>query len=127
MDGEPSELFRYLKIRLSPQPYLDFCVPQIDEEAYEAAKMVRKQRKMKQKSTAVEAEGAFFNTDLQGDELSGQGLKMKMVGDEVELCWSTAGEVCLGYKVQKRLARTSSWTTVSSYEKYHRAIGLSHY
>eukprot|EP00613_Pedinella_sp_CCMP2098_P069974 CAMPEP_0171908116 /NCGR_PEP_ID=MMETSP0993-20121228/7561_1 /TAXON_ID=483369 /ORGANISM="non described non described, Strain CCMP2098" /LENGTH=353 /DNA_ID=CAMNT_0012540591 /DNA_START=86 /DNA_END=1145 /DNA_ORIENTATION=+ len=98
--------------------YAPWMVNQIDEEAYEAAKMMRKQRKMRQNKDEVETEGAYFNTDLQADELSGQGLKIKMVGDEVELIWRTAGEVCLGYKVQKRLARTPAWDTVSSYEDW---------
>lgn len=98
--------------------YAPWMVDQIDEEAYEAAKIMRKQRKMKQKLEKIEAEGASFSTDLQADEISGLGLKYKVVDEEVELTWSTAGESCLGYKVQKRAARTDSWIESGSYENW---------
>jgi len=98
--------------------YAPWMVNQIDDEAYEAAKMMRKQRKLKQKAEMVASEGASYSTDLQADEISGQGLKYKVVNEEVELSWSTAGESCLGYKVQKRAARTDQWMDTASYETW---------
>jgi len=99
--------------------YAPWMVDQIDEEAYEAAKMMRKQRKLKQKAEKIASnEGASFSTDLQADEISGLGLKYKVVNEEVELTWSTAGESCLGYKVQKRAARTDQWVEAGSYETW---------
>jgi hypothetical protein len=95
--------------------YAPWMINQIDEEAYEAAKIMRKQRKAAIGRAAVEAEGAVFSTDLQGDELSGQGMKFKFVGDEVELAWKTGGESNnIGYRVQKRAARSTEWVTVAS-------------
>jgi len=92
-------------------------VNQIDEEAYEAAKMMRKQRKAKIAGARRDEQGAYFNADMQADELSGQGLKIKFVDDEVELTWKTGGESNnVGYKIQKRQARSSDWITVASYE-----------
>merc|ERR1711990_979206 len=68
-----------------------------------AAKEMRKMRKQKEKKDMAVVNDAFLSTDLQADELSGQGLKYKFVRDEVELSWSTDMEVdTLGYKVQKR-------------------------
>lgn len=97
--------------------YAPWMVNQIDEEAYEAAKMMRKQRKMKDKADAVEEQGAYFNTDLQADELSGLGLKIKFVNDEVELSWKTGGESNnFGYTIQKRAAGKAEWVTIASYE-----------
>ena len=65
----------------------------------------------------AEEEGAYFSTDLQADELSGLGLKFRFVDDEVELSWKTGGESNnIGYKIQKRLARSADWLTIASYE-----------
>ena len=58
-------------------------VNQVDEEAYLAAKEMRKMRKQKEKKSSVSEEGAIYTSDLQGDELSGQGLKFNFVGEEV--------------------------------------------
>ena len=94
-------------------------VNQIDEEAYMTAKELRKIRKNRAKADVVEKEGAYFTTDLQADELSGLGLSYKLVGEEVELSWSTDQEPDnLGYKVQKRAARSEEWFTVASYEDW---------
>lgn len=65
-------------------------VNQIDEEAYEAAKLFRKQRKLRQKQNAEEEAGATFSTtDLQKSELTGSGLKYRFAGEDVELSWIT--------------------------------------
>jgi len=99
--------------------YAPWMVNQVDEEAYLAAKEMRKMRKQKEKKDMAVVNDAFLSTDLQADELSGQGLKYKFVRDEVELSWSTDMEVdTLGYKVQKRAARSDEWVTVASYEDW---------
>jgi hypothetical protein len=96
--------------------YAPWMVNQVDEEAYEAAKMMRKQRKAKVAGAKVSEEGAYFSSDLQADELSGQGLKIKFVDEEVELNWKTGGESNnFGYKIQKRQARSAEWNTIASY------------
>ena len=63
--------------------YAPWMVNQVDEEAYLAAKEMRKMRKQKEKKSSVSEEGAIYTSDLQGDELSGQGLKFNLVGEEV--------------------------------------------
>lgn len=99
--------------------YAPWMVNQIDEEAYVAAKELRKMRKNAQKAADASKEGAYFTTDLQADELSGLGLNYKLNGEEVELSWSTDTEPDnLGYKVQKRAARSEEWFTVASYEDW---------
>ena len=77
-------------------------VNQVDEDAYNTAKELRKMRKKQEKANAVSNEGAYFSTDLQGDELSGAGLSFKILGDEVELSWSTQSEPDnLGYQEKR--------------------------
>jgi len=99
--------------------YAPWMVNQIDEEAYMTAKALRKIRKSQAKATDVQKEGAYLTTDLQADELSGLGLNYKLIGEEVELTWSTQTEPDnLGYKVQKRAARSDEWFTVASYEDW---------
>ena len=99
--------------------YAPWMVNQVDEEAYNTAKELRKMRKKQEKASAVTSEGAYFSTDLQGDELSGAGLSFKILGDEVELSWSTQSEPDnLGYQVQKRAARSEQWFTVATYEDW---------
>ena len=66
-------------------------VNQIDEEAYLAAKEIRKMRKKREGEKAVMKEGAYLSTDLQAAELSGQGLRYKLVGDEVSGVCSRPG------------------------------------
>ena len=64
------------------------------------------------KEDVVDKEGAYFTTDLQADELSGLGLNYKLIGEDVELSWSTDQEPDnLGYKVQKRAARSPARST----------------
>jgi len=80
---------------------------------------IRKMRKKRENERKVAVEGAFLSTDLQAAELSGQGLRYKLVGDEVELSWSTEDEGNnLGFVVQKRAARSEDWIDVASYEDW---------
>jgi hypothetical protein len=73
-------LFRYNENGVAYAPWM---VNQVDEEAYLAAKEMRKMRKQKEKKDMAVVNDAFLSTDLQADELSGQGLKYKFVRDEV--------------------------------------------
>jgi len=99
--------------------YAPWMENQVDEEAYLAAKGIRAMRKKALKDEAVQQEGAFMSTDLQRDEIAGSGLSYKFIGDEVELSWSTTIETDnVGYKVEKRAARTDEWITVASYEDW---------
>lgn len=99
--------------------YAPWMEQQVDEEAYLAAKGLRAMRKKAERDSQAQDEGAFMSTDLQRDEIAGSGLSYKLLGDEVELSWSTNIETDnVGYKVEKRAARTEDWITVASYEDW---------
>lgn len=124
--AEAAEMVKKVKSNMYNEKgvaYAPWMVNQVDEEAYEAAKYMRKQRKMKEaKERQALNEGvdlAGRGNTLVGDEMSGQGLKYKMVGEEVELSWYTDDEADnLGFKIQKRAARTEDWITVASYQDW---------
>jgi len=124
--AEAAEMVKKVKSNMYNEKgvaYAPWMINQVDEEAYEAAKFMRKQRKMKEaKARMQENEGVDLTgrgNELVGDELSGQGLKYKMAGGEVELSWTTYGEEDnVGFKVQKRAARTDEWLTVASFQDW---------
>jgi len=57
--------------------------------------------------------------DSQAQELSGTGLKCKVIDGAVELEWATKMEKdCAGFVVKRRPAKTDDFTTIQSYEDY---------
>jgi hypothetical protein len=55
--------------------------------------------------------------DPQAQELSGQGLEWKMLGDELELQWATGNEEGnRGFVVTRRKAKEAEWTPVSDWK-----------
>lgn len=55
--------------------------------------------------------------DPQNQELSGQGLRWKLLGDELELTWATgAEENNRGFIVTRRQGKTDMWQSVSDYK-----------
>ncbi len=68
---------------------------------------------VKSKSDAV----GSLRYDPQRAELSGVGLSYKLLGDELELRWSTGGEEGnVGFVVSRRGTREETWTKVSDYK-----------
>ena len=58
--------------------------------------------------------------DSQAQELSGAGLRFKVINDDdVELEWSVGGESnTQGYVVKRRPQRSEDWDVIASYETY---------
>jgi len=57
--------------------------------------------------------------DSQAQELSGTGLKSKIIDGEVELEWATKSESnCKGFIVRRRPAKTEEFSVIASYENY---------
>lgn len=55
-------------------------------------------------------------SDPQNQELSGQGLQAKMLGDELELAWGTGAETGnRGFIVTRRKGKTDMWESVSDW------------
>lgn len=57
--------------------------------------------------------------DSQAQELSGGGLRTKIIDGEVELEWATSSEAnTLGFLVKRRPARTEGFEVIASYEDW---------
>ena len=57
--------------------------------------------------------------DSQAQELSGTGLKSKIIDGDVELEWATKTETsCKGFIVRRRPARNEEFSVLASYENY---------
>lgn len=62
-----------------------------------------------------DAKGRLAN-DPQNQELSGQGLRAKMLGDELELSWGTGTEAGnRGFIVTRRKGKTDMWESVGDW------------
>lgn len=74
-------------------------------------------RARKQQEQAVQ--GSLLK-DSQGQELSGVGLRSRIVDDDsVELEWATSSEASTrGFLVKRRQAKTNDFITIASYENY---------
>lgn len=57
--------------------------------------------------------------DSQAQELSGVGLKSKVIGEDVELEWATNAETnTLGFEVKRRAAKTEDFEVIASYKDF---------
>lgn len=57
--------------------------------------------------------------DSQAQELSGGGLRAKIIDGEVELSWATSSEVSTkGFLIKRRPARTEEFEVIASYENW---------
>lgn len=57
--------------------------------------------------------------DSQAQELSGTGLKAKIIDEDVELEWATKTETdTKGFVVKRRAAKTNDFVTIASYENW---------
>ncbi|CAM9421446.1 unnamed protein product [Phaeothamnion confervicola] len=91
---------------------------QFDPENLARVEESRKRRAAAAQERTKNAVGALAE-DPQQMELSGLGLKYKMVGGEIELTWKTGDETGnKGFVVQKRRAKTEEWVQVASYKDW---------
>lgn len=93
-------------------PWMD-----IDEMAIEKARTLRAERKRAERKKS-EADGSLWR-DSTGGEVSGVGLKKKVVDGQVELEWTTGSEEdCVGFIVAKTAAGERTWQEVASYKDW---------
>lgn len=61
--------------------------------------------------------------DPQLDELSGQGMTWKMVGDDLELLWATGDEEgAVGFVLYRRAGKEDDWKKVADYRDYPQLV-----
>merc|ERR1719424_373927 len=95
-------------------------VNQVDEDAVNIARAMRKDKKRVERLAMLEKQGTVNILDAATSELSGIGLKAKCVDDgEVELLWGTNDEEDnKGFVVEKKLVGRSEWEEVASYSSW---------
>lgn len=99
--------------------YAPWMVSQVDEEAIEIARARRAEEKRQARIKLQEAEGVVNILDAATSELSGMGLKAKVIDGEVELLWSTdSEEENKGFIVEKKRLGYSSWDECASYTSW---------
>ena len=85
-------------------------IRQVMKEKAEA----RRKRQLQEQSV----KGALL-MDSQAQELSGGGLRSKIIDGEVELEWSTSSEAnTKGFLIKRRPARTEEFDVIASYEDW---------
>merc|ERR1719407_302190 len=100
--------------------YAPWMVNQVDEDAVNIARAMRKDKKRVERLAMLEKQGTVNILDAATSELSGIGLKAKCVDDgEVELLWGTNDEEDnKGFVVEKKLVGRSEWEEVASYSSW---------
>lgn len=79
-------------------------------------KKAEARRKRQEESQSVS--GALL-MDSQAQELSGGGLRTKIIDGEVELTWATNQETLTkGFLIKRRPARTEEFETIATYESW---------
>jgi len=82
--------------------------------AVKAKTVARRLRQEQEKSVS----GNLY-LDSQAQELSGTGLKAKIIDEDVELEWATKSETdTAGFIVKRRAAKTEEFSTVASFESW---------
>jgi hypothetical protein len=90
-----------------------------DDEA-EIRKVMKSKAEARRRRQVDEAEatGALI-MDSQAQELSGGGLRTKIIDESVELEWSTSSETSTkGFQIKRRPARTEEFEVIASYEDW---------
>lgn len=96
--------------------YAPWMVNQVDEEAMAIARAMRADKKRLERRAAEEAQGVVNILDAATSELSGIGLKAKILDGEVELVWGTDNEEDnKGFVVEKKRVGQSAWEECASY------------
>jgi hypothetical protein len=93
----------------------------ISEDDETRIKQIMKERasaRRKRQEQERDVSGSLFS-DSQAQELSGTGLKTKVIDGEVELEWATNAEKdTKGFLVKRRPTKTSEFTVVGSYKDW---------
>lgn len=101
-------------------PYAPWMVRQVDEEAITVARALRAEKKRKEQRAMMEAQGVVNILEAATSELSGMGLKAKVIDEgEVELVWGTDSEDGnLGFVIEKKRIGGSEWQEVASFKDW---------
>lgn len=92
-----------------------------EDEANIRAVMREKAQARRQRQMQQQAVTGLLLSDSTNQELSGTGMKSKIVddGNSVELTWATDKETnTRGFLVKRRAAKTTDFVTLASYETY---------
>eukprot|EP00635_Sarcinochrysidales_sp_CCMP3193_P008103 CAMPEP_0118916340 /NCGR_PEP_ID=MMETSP1166-20130328/16346_1 /TAXON_ID=1104430 /ORGANISM="Chrysoreinhardia sp, Strain CCMP3193" /LENGTH=213 /DNA_ID=CAMNT_0006856183 /DNA_START=212 /DNA_END=856 /DNA_ORIENTATION=+ len=95
-------------------PYAPWMVRQVDEDAIKIARELRRVKKVK----ATEKKADVVNIlEAATSEISGMGLKAKVVDGDVELVWGTSDEDAVrGFSVEKKPIGFGDWAVAGSYK-----------
>lgn len=93
----------------------------ISPEDEEKIKQIMKQKaeaRRKRQAQERSVTGALL-MDSQAQELSGGGLRAKVIDGEVELTWATSSETSTkGFMIKRRPARTEDFEVIASYQNW---------
>jgi len=91
--------------------------PEEEEKIRQVMKQKAEARRKRQEQEQT-VRGALL-MDSQAQELSGGGLRAKVIDGEVELTWATSSETSTkGFLVKRRPARTEDFEVIASYENW---------
>lgn len=90
-----------------------------DEEAKIKSVMKQKAEARRKRQDQERSVSGALLMDSQAQELSGGGLKAKVIEGEVELTWATSSETSTkGFMIKRRPARTEEFDVIASYENW---------
>ena len=88
-----------------------------EKKIYQTMKERAKARRARQEQEKQVSGNLYL--DSQAQELSGTGLKAKMMGTDVELEWATNAETgTKGFIVKRRPAKTNDFQTIASFDSW---------
>lgn len=90
-----------------------------EEEAKIKEVMKQKAEARRKRQVQEQSVSGALLMDSQAQELSGGGLRTKVIGSDVELSWATNSERSTkGFQVKRRPARTEDFEVIASYETW---------
>lgn len=90
-----------------------------EEEAKIKEVMKQKAEARRKRQVQEQSVSGALLMDSQAQELSGGGLRTKVIGSDVELSWATNSERSTkGFQVKRRPARTEGFKVIASYETW---------
>jgi hypothetical protein len=90
-----------------------------EEEAKIKSVMKQKAEARRKRQEQEQSVSGALLMDSQAQELSGGGLRSKIIDGEVELTWATNSETSTkGYLIKRRPARTEEFEVIASYEDW---------
>jgi hypothetical protein len=89
-----------------------------DEERIRKLMREKAEARRRRQEQERNVQGALL-MDTQAQELSGSGLRYKVMGNDVELEWATAAEAnTKGFIIKKRPAKTQNFSVLASYKDF---------